>query len=127
MVNATRADDDRVIRGRFHTDGETFVFVLEDTPLSGLGATPQAAFDDMMRVKAEAGALTERFRELARDQAGAAERASLLRLAGAALVGLTIVGGALGGAVALAPRVIADIVDTVNARESAAPQIAPTP
>lgn len=116
MPASSQADSSRIIRGEFHTDGEMFVFTLAGTPLSGVGATPQAAFDDLMRVQAQAGDLPERLRELAREQAGAAERASLIRVVGAALVGLTIVGGALGGALALAPHVIADIVETTNAQ-----------
>lgn len=126
MPESSQAESGRVVRGEFHTDGETFVFTLKDTPLSGVGTSPQAAFDDLMRVQAQAGALPERLRELAREQAGAAERASIIRLVGAALVGLTIVGGALGGALALAPHVIADIADTVNTpQQTPAPAQAP--
>lgn len=117
MPEPSPAESGRVIRGEFHTDGETFVFTLAGTPLSGVGATPQAAFDALMRVEAQAGALPERLRDLAREQAGAAERASLIRLVGVLVVGLTIVGGALGGAAALAPRVAADIAATMNTEQ----------
>lgn len=113
-VNATNKG--KVIGGQFHTDGEKFIFTLADTPLSGIGNSPAAAFDDLMRVTEQAGDLPDRLRELAREQAGAAERASLIRLIGAILVGLTIAGGMLGGALVLAPQVIADVVDTINAK-----------
>lgn len=113
-VDAT--DRGKVIRGEFHTDGEKFIFTLADTPLSGIGNSPGAAFDDLLRATEQAGDLPYRLRELAREQAGAAERASLIRLVGAVLVGLTIAGGMLGGALVLAPQVIADVIDTVNAK-----------
>ncbi len=109
-------DKRRVIRGEFHTDGERFIFTLADTPVSGIGDTPGSAFDDLMRATEQAGNLPDRLRELAREQAGSAERASLMRLIGAALIGLTIAGGILGGALALAPQVIADVVDTINSK-----------
>jgi hypothetical protein len=102
----------RVIRGEFCTDGRTFVFNLKDTPLSGIGATPQEAFDDLLLVEAKAGTLPHRLAELAREQADAAQSASLVRIVVIGLVALTIVGGALGGAVALAPRVASDILAT---------------
>ncbi|MFN4184204.1 MAG: hypothetical protein ACK4M6_05410 [Hyphomonas sp.] len=117
MPATSHAENGRVIHGEFHSDGETFIFTLADTPLSGVGNTPQAAFDDLIRVTEQAGALPERLRDLAREQAGAAERASLIRLVGALLIGLTIAGGALGGAAVLAPRVVADVIDTINAKQ----------
>jgi hypothetical protein len=115
-MTANATDRGRVVRGEFHTDGEKYIFTLAGTPLSGIGNTPGAAFDDLMRVTEQAGDLPDRLRELAREQAGASERASLIRLFGAILAGLTIAGGMLGGAMVLAPQVIADVVDTVNAR-----------
>lgn len=116
MSDNSQPDGGRVIRGEFHTDGETFIFTLADTPLSGVGPTPQAAFDSLMQATSHAGALPGRLRELAREQASAADRASLMRLIGAVLVGLTIAGGMLGGALVLAPYVIADVIDTINAQ-----------
>lgn len=116
MSDNSQAESGRVIRGEFHTDGETFIFTLADTPLSGVGATPQAAFDNLLQATSQAGALPGRLRELAREQASAADRASLMRLIGAVLIGLTIAGGMLGGALVLAPHVIADVIDTINAQ-----------
>lgn len=101
-----------VIRGTFHTDGDTFVFTLADVPLSGVGATPQAAFDDLMAAQARAGDLPARLEALAREQQGAGDRRTIVRLIGIGLIALTVIGGALGGAVALAPRVVADIART---------------
>lgn len=101
-----------VIRGAFHTDGKTFVFTLADVPLSGVGATPQAAFDDLMAAQARAGDLPARLEALAREQHGAGDRRTIVRLIGIGLIALTVIGGALGGAVALAPRVVADIART---------------
>lgn len=109
------SDNRRVIRGEFHTDGATFVFKLDGTPFSGVGATPQAAFDDLLAVEQRAGDLPQALAALAREQASAVERRTIVRLVGAAVVGLTIVGGALGGAVALAPRVVADVAQTTLA------------
>jgi hypothetical protein len=115
-MTAKATDRGQVISGEFHTDGEKYIFTLGGTPLSGIGNTPGAAFDDLMRVTEQAGDLPYRLRELAREQTAAAERASLIRLIGAILVGLTIAGGMLGGAMVLAPQVIADVVDTINAK-----------
>ncbi len=101
-----------VIRGAFHTDGKTFVFTLADAPFSGVGATPQAAFEDLMATHARAGDLPARLEALAREQGGAGERRAIVRLIGIGLIALTVIGGALGGAVALAPRVVADVAQT---------------
>lgn len=101
-----------VIRGTFHTDGATFVFTLADVPLSGVGETPQAAFDDLMAAQARAGDLPARLQALAREQQGAGDRRTIVRLIGIGLIALTVIGGALGGAVALAPRVVADVART---------------
>jgi len=101
-----------VIRGTFHTDGKTFVFTLADVPLSGVGATPQAAFDDLMAAQARAGDLPARLEAMAREQHGAGDRRTIVRLIGIGLIALTVIGGTLGGAVALAPRVVADVART---------------
>lgn len=101
-----------VIRGTFHTDGDSFVFTLADVPLSGVGATPQAAFDDLMAAQSRAGDLPARLQALAREQQGAGDRRTIVRLIGIGMIALTVIGGALGGAVALAPRVVADVAST---------------
>jgi hypothetical protein len=104
--------NESVVRGAFHTDGNTFVFTMADVPLSGVGATPQAAFDDLMAAYARAGALPARLEAMSREQAGAADRRMIVKLIGIGLIALTVIGGALGGAVALAPRVVADVAQT---------------
>jgi hypothetical protein len=104
--------NESVVRGAFHTDGKTFVFTMADVPLSGVGATPQAAFDDLMAAYARAGDLPARLEAMSREQAGAADRRAIIKLIGIGMIALTVIGGALGGAVALAPRVVADVAQT---------------
>ena len=41
-----------IVKGNFVTDGETFIFCMEGTPLSGVGRTASAAFEDLVRCKA---------------------------------------------------------------------------
>lgn len=110
-LHKTKAD---IVRGEFHTDGEGFVFTLSDTPFSGFGTSPQAAYDNLMLTVDEAADLPDRFRELAADQRSAIERASLIRMTAGLLIALTIIGGALGGALTLLPQVIADTVQVLN-------------
>lgn len=104
--------NESVVRGAFHTDGKTFVFSMADVPLSGVGATPQAAFDDLMAAYARAGDLPARLEAMSREQAGASDRRAIIKLIGIGMIALTVIGGALGGAVALAPRVVADVAQT---------------
>lgn len=120
MSETSKPTPNSLVRGEFHTDGAGFVFTLSDTPFSGYGKTAEDAYDDLMQSIDEAGDLPERLRDLAKDQASAAERASLIRLAGIFLIALTVAGGLLGGAMALAPQVVADISQTLN-DQSAAP------
>ena len=108
-----------VVQGEFFTDGETFVFRLGGTPLSGTGANPQAAFEDLMRARSTAGGLTERLGELAREQAGETVRASVIRWSAAALIAFGVAGGAVAGGLALAPMAVAAIVDSSGERLSA--------
>lgn len=112
MTNELSASDGAVIRGEFHTDGQTFVFRLADTPFSGVGATPAQAFEDLLRSKASAGDLSRKLRDLAREQRGEQVRAAIVRTSMAALIAFGLVGGALGGAAALAPGVVAGVVET---------------
>jgi hypothetical protein len=104
--------NESVVRGAFHTDGKTFVFTMADVPLSGVGATPEAAFDDLMAAYARAGDLPARLEAMSREQVGAADRRAIIKLIGIGMIALTVIGGALGGAVALAPRVVADVAQT---------------
>jgi hypothetical protein len=105
-----------LINGEFFTDGRTFVFRLAGTPISGTGNTAAAAFEDLMRAEASTGALTQRLKELARDQQGEVVRATVVRSAMVGLVALGIVAGALFGAAAMLPRVVASVTDSTTAR-----------
>ncbi|HTI02924.1 MAG TPA: hypothetical protein VL752_18410 [Acidisoma sp.] len=103
------AGDETLVRGEFFTDGRKFVFRFAGMPLSGIGDTPGAAFDDLMRAEAETAPLSARMRALARDQAGEAVRAQIVRFAAIALILLGIVGGTLAASAVLAPSVITDL------------------
>jgi hypothetical protein len=107
-----------VIEGEFSTDGRTFIFRLAGTPLSGVGNTPAAAFDDLMRADASAGGLPQRLRELARDQQGETVRATVIRIVMVCLIVFGVVGGSLVVAAALLPRVVADATVTTADRLS---------
>jgi hypothetical protein len=102
-----------VVRGDFVTDGETFIFRLEGTPLSGVGRSASAAFDDLIRVQDETQPLTARLKELERDQQDEGVRATIVRMSMVGLIVFGVVGGALFGTAALLPRVIADTSETV--------------
>jgi hypothetical protein len=104
-----RGEDEALVRGEFFTDGKKFVFRLAGMPLSGVGDTASAAFKDLMRAEAETAPLSARLRALARDQAGEAARAQIVRLAAIALILLGIAGGTLAASAALAPSVITDL------------------
>ncbi len=98
-----------VLQGDFFFDGKTYVFRLSGTLLSGIGETPTAAFEDLMRVEAKTAPLSSRMRELARDQQGEKVRAEIIRMAMIGLIVFGVVGGSLAASAALAPKVIADI------------------
>jgi hypothetical protein len=97
-----------LIKGDFVTDGEMFVFRLAGTPLSGVGASAAAAFEDLVRVRGETALLAERLQELARDQQDEQVRSTVVRMAMIGLIAIGVVGGALFGAAAIFPRVVAD-------------------
>jgi hypothetical protein len=105
-----------LIQGEFFTDGKTFVFKLAGTPLSGTGATPEAAYNDLMRVQGAAGDLNQRLRDLAREQRGEATRASVIRMTAIAMIAFGVVGAALIGGGALAPKVIADVAEVSSGK-----------
>ena len=105
-----------VLKGEFWTDGTSFIFKLADTPLSGTGDSPAAAFENLMRSDKGAGGLSSRLRELARDQQGERVRAMVIRMAMIGFIAFGLMGGALVGSAALFPRVIADITDITTTR-----------
>jgi hypothetical protein len=101
-----------LIKGDFVTDGETFVFRLAGTPLSGVGNSAATAFDDLVRVSGETVPLADRLRELARDQQDEKVRATVIKFAMVGLIIFGVIGGALFGAAAILPRVVADTSET---------------
>ena len=107
-----------VIKSEFWTDGTSFIFRLADTPLSGTGDSPTAAFESLMRSDKSVGGLSLRLRELASDQQGEQVRATVIRMAVIGLIAFGIIGGTLVGSAALFPRVIADVTDITTARLS---------
>jgi hypothetical protein len=104
-------DDERdvnLVKGDFVTDGKTFIFRLEGTPLSGVGNSPAAAFEDLVRVRGATGPLADQLRDLTRDQQDEKVRATVIRMALVGLIVFGVVGGGLFGAAAIFPRVVAD-------------------
>lgn len=101
------------ISGDFVTDGDTFIFRLKGTPLSGVGQSASAAFDDLTRVMGETEPLIARLRDLERDQQGENVRASIVKMSMLGLIVFGVIGGALFGTAALLPRIIADTGETV--------------
>lgn len=105
-----------VVQGEFFTDGESFVFRLAGTPLSGTGPSPQAAYDDLLRVRSASSGLVDRLQALAREQAGEKVRATVIRWSMAALIVFGVVGGALAGGLAMAPAAITAVTDAGGSR-----------
>ncbi len=111
-------DNGSMMNGEFFTDGNTFVFRLSGTPLSGMGSDPAAAFRDLMRVDSEAKDFAERFKELARDQQSETVRAAIIRYVMIALIIFSVVGGSLAAGVAMLPKVTADVSAAVYSKLS---------
>jgi hypothetical protein len=103
-----------IITGDFFTDGKTFVFRLAGTPLSGTGETPTAAFQDLMRVRTSGSTLSQRLKELARDQQGERVRATVIRATMTGLIVLGVAAGALVTASGMAPRVAGAVAWSVT-------------
>src|SRR5262245_14992127 len=105
QVDKAQKGEIEVIKGEFCTDGKTFILTLAGTPLSGTGATASAAFENLMRTEASAGALSQRLKELARDQQGEQVRATVIRSSLMALIIFGVVAGTLVVTAAMVPRV----------------------
>jgi len=116
MQDNAAARSAELVRGEFVSDGKSFVFRLEGTPVSGAGSTAEEAFQNLMRATAAAGELGGTLRDLAREQQGERFRATLVRAVMACLIVFGVVGGALGASAALAPRVAADMVEVAADR-----------
>jgi hypothetical protein len=102
-------DNAQVIKGEFFTDGKTFIFRLADTPLSGIGATAEEAFANLIKAQSAADALSSRIRALALEQQDEKVRASLIRMIMVGLIALGVVGGALVTAAGMVPKITSDV------------------
>jgi hypothetical protein len=116
QVDTGRKSEIEVIKGEFCTDGKTFIFSLAGTPLSGTGNTASAAFEDLMRTEASAGALSQRLKELARDQQGEQVRATVIRSSLMALIVFGVIAGTLVVTAAMVPRVATDLTKVTLSR-----------
>jgi hypothetical protein len=105
-----------VVKGDFYTDGRTFVFRLEGTPLTGTGTTPSAAFEDLMRVEATTGGLSQALKDMGRDQQGEQVRATVIRMTMIGLIVFGVIAGTLATTAALLPRVAADLAQITASR-----------
>lgn len=108
-MNTDARNDAALVQGEFFSDGKTFVFRLAGTPFSGVGDTPSAAFEDLMRVDAQTRPLSVLIRDRARDQQGDAVRATIVRTAMIGLIVLAVLGGAIAATASILPSVVADI------------------
>jgi hypothetical protein len=118
-VNAANKGDIEVIRGEFCTDGKTFILTLAGTPLSGTGGTASAAFEDLVRTDVSTGALSQRLKELARDQQGEQVRATVIRSSLTALTVFGVVAGIMVVTAAMLPRVMVDVAAVTVSRLNA--------
>jgi hypothetical protein len=105
-----------VIAGEFFTDGNTFVFQLAGTPLSGTGSTPSAAFEDLLRVESTAGPLSKTLKDLGRDQQGEQVRATVIRMSMIGLIVFGVIAGTLAATAAMLPRVAGDMSQIAASR-----------
>lgn len=105
-----------VIKGEFYTDGDTFVFRLAGTPLSGTGSTLSAAFEDLLRVESAAGPLSQTLKDLGRDQQGEQVRAAVIRMSMIGLIVFGVIAGTLAATAALLPRVAGDMSQIAASR-----------
>jgi hypothetical protein len=115
-----KADDEGVIRGEFFTDGKTYILRLGDTPLSGVGATAQEAFENLASNHAAAATLPAQIRALAREQQSESTRVGIIRVIMGGLIAVGIVAGAIITTAAIAPRVLSEM--TANAIDGLSPE-----
>jgi len=108
-MNKVQDDEaDSVIRGEFFSDGATFVLKLADTPLSGAGASPDKAYENLLKATADAGDLTVRLKRLARDQQDERTRQTLIRSLMTSLVVLGVIGGGIIVSAGFLPKIFAE-------------------
>lgn len=109
MPTDTAANESAIVQGEFFTDGKKFIFRLAGLPYSGVGDTPSAAFEDLMRVERQGAPLTTVLRQHARDLEGEATRKQIIRWVSIGLIIFAIVAGGLVATAALLPKVVADV------------------
>lgn len=109
MTTDTAANEPAIVQGEFFTDGKKFIFRLAGLPYSGVGDSPTAAFEDLMRVEREGAPLTSALRQQARDLEGEATRKLIIRWVSIGLIIFAILAGTLVATAALLPKVIADV------------------
>ena len=79
MPTDSAKNEPAVVQGEFFTDGTKFIFRLAGLPYSGVGDSPSAAFEDLMRVERQGAPLTSILRQHARDAEGEATRKLIIR------------------------------------------------
>jgi hypothetical protein len=109
MTTDTAKTESAIVQGEFFTDGTKFIFRLAGLPYSGVGDTPSAAFEDLMRVERQGAPLTSVLRQHARDLEGEAVRKTIIRWVAVGLIVFAVLAGGLVGTAALLPRVVADV------------------
>ena len=109
MPTDTAANESAIVQGEFFTDGKKFIFRLAGLPYSGVGDTPSAAFEDLMRVERQGAPLTSLLRQHARDLEGEATRKLIIRWVATGLIIFAILAGGLVATAALLPKVVADV------------------
>jgi len=109
MPTDTATNESAIVQGEFFTDGKKFIFRLAGLPYSGVGDSPSAAFEDLMRVEREGAPLTSILRQHARDLEGEATRKLIIRWVSIGLIIFAILAGGLVATAALLPKVVADV------------------
>jgi hypothetical protein len=108
-MSDTATSEPAIVQGEFFTDGKKFIFRLAGLPYSGVGDSPSAAFEDLMRVERQGAPLTTVLRQQARDLEGEATRKLIIRWVSIGLIIFAILAGALVATAALLPKVVADV------------------
>jgi len=112
MPTDSAKNEPAVVQGEFFTDGTKFIFRLAGLPYSGVGDSPSAAFEDLMRVERQGAPLTSILRQHARDVEGEATRKLIIRWVSIGLIIFAILAGSLVATAALLPKVVADVGGT---------------
>jgi len=100
------------VKGQFTTNGRVFIFSLPDVPISGVGDTPNAAYESLTQAIAAAGDLPAALRRISEDQRQEASVQSLARWTAGGLIAIGIIGGTIAAGFAIAPAILTDIAET---------------